>query len=108
MTGVLLVSFDDNLQLEGRSISGLPVLSSKTLLKKQRHLNAVELIVFNTNIGKGRRDEIEKLAESLDMKVIFIPNYQELISGSFTVTPTWRLDEEEMLGRPKTRLSLDF
>ncbi len=95
-----LVAFvDDNPELEGRIIAGLPVYRPKylfNLVEKQPIYSIIFAIPTLTTLRK--REIIEEL-ESLPVKFKTIPNFTDLISNHGSLPTLGDIDVKSLLGR---------
>lgn len=90
---------DDNPQLQGTIVHGVPVYDSKLLpLLVDKH-DLKQVLLAMPSASNARRREIIDQLEHLPVHVRSIPSLTELVSGSSSIDNLREIDIEELLGR---------
>ncbi|CAK0743443.1 FlaA1/EpsC-like NDP-sugar epimerase [Gammaproteobacteria bacterium] len=99
---------DDNPDLHGSRISGLPVRPVPRLkqIVNQYHVEAVLLAI--PSASQSRRRQILESLSDLSVRVLAIPGVPELASGEKQVDELRELDIEDILGRDPVQPDLNL
>jgi FlaA1/EpsC-like NDP-sugar epimerase len=95
----LLAFVDDNPELQGRIIHGIPIYKSRYLISLYEQKPFTTLIFAITNLSSLRRREIIEGLESLPIKFKTIPSLEELISNQASLSDIKSIDITTLLGR---------
>lgn len=106
----LLGYIDDNWQLQNKMIGGLPVYSEEVAFKNIAQNEKVDEIILAINsdkITKERKRQIINLCLSKQIKVSEVPETNQWINGSLSVTQIKEIQIEDLLGRDPIILNKD-
>lgn len=95
----LLAFVDDNPELQGRMIQGIPIYKPNYLPFLHQEKSFKTLIFAITNLSSLRRREIIESLESLPIKFKTIPSLEELISNQASLSDIKTIDITALLGR---------
>jgi FlaA1/EpsC-like NDP-sugar epimerase len=99
---------DDNLELAGRIIAGLPVFGPGEIGRMLKEKNPQEVLLAIPSASRARRAEIVKLLTPYPFSVRTIPGFMDLASGRVQVQDLREVDISDLLGRdpvqPNTEL----
>lgn len=108
---IKLVGFiDDNWQLQGKMIGGLPVYSEERAFGKVIEKEKIQEIIIAINqdkISKKRKKQIINLCLEKQIKVSTIPDTSSWINGSLSATQIKEVQIEDLLGRDPIVLNKD-
>jgi FlaA1/EpsC-like NDP-sugar epimerase len=96
---------DDNPKLHGRSMIGLPIVSSTDLPAAAERLAVRVLIVAIPSLTPGQRAELLQRLEPLQLDVRLIPSVSDMLGRSdLGLTDMRRVSPEDLLGRDAVQL----
>ncbi len=95
----ILTFFDDDNQLWGRTIEGVPIKSFSEIEKNRLKIDLV-LLAMPTLKNNRRKLIIEKL-ESLNISVLQIPSLEDILSSKAKIDDLKPINIEDLLGREK-------
>lgn len=99
---------DDNVSLQGSTINGLEVFSSRSLPDLVRNEGVAAVLLALPSQSRRRRQEILKSIEPLSLLVQTVPDYGDILSGNARVEDVRDVDAGDLLGRdpvpPNARL----
>ena len=108
---IKLVGFiDDNWQLQGKMIGGLPVYSEEKAFGKVIEKEKIQEIILAVNqdkISKKRKKQIINLCLEKQIKVSSVPDTSSWINGSLSATQIKEVQIEDLLGRDPIVLNKD-
>ena len=91
---------DDDQSLHGREVSGFRVLGNiSSLPKAHQRFGFTNMIIASPDLGHVDRRTILEAASAIDVEVLTIPAFDDLISGRLTVSQIRPVDVEDLLGR---------
>jgi FlaA1/EpsC-like NDP-sugar epimerase len=91
---------DDDQSLHGREVSGFRVLGNMSSLQKvYQRFGFTNMIIAAPDLGHADRRAILEAASTIDVEVLTIPAFDDLISGRLTVSQIRPVDVEDLLGR---------
>lgn len=95
----LIAFVDDNPELQGRLIAGVPVYRPKYLfnLIKQQPIDSIIFAI--PNLTTLRKREIFETLQSLPVKFQTIPTFKDLISNGASIPNLGNIDIKSLLGR---------
>jgi len=98
---------DDNKELHGLRINGLPVQGGLHILKDAvADLNIEHIIIAMPSAGKNRLSEIVNLAKSISNDVQILPMIEDIVTGHLTVNNIRNVSIEDLLGREPVKLDI--
>ena len=101
---------DDNWQLQGKMIGGLPVYSEEKAFDKIIEKERVKEVIIAINhhkISKKRKKQIINLCLEKQIKVSDVPDTSLWINGSLSATQIKEVQIEDLLGRDPIVLNKD-
>jgi FlaA1/EpsC-like NDP-sugar epimerase len=106
-----LIGFiDDNWQLQGKMIGGLPVYSEEkafeTIIEKES-IKEIIIAINQDKISKKRKKQIINLCLEKQIKVSDVPDTSSWINGSLSTTQIKEVQIEDLLGRDPIVLNKD-
>ena len=108
---IKIVGFiDDNWQLQGKMIGGLPVYSEEKAFEKIIKKEKIQEIIIAINqdkINKKRKKQIINLCLEKQVKVSNVPDTSSWINGSLSATQIKEVQIEDLLGRDPIVLNKD-
>ena len=99
-----VLMIDDNKALRGRTMMGLPVVGLPDLPAAVERLGIKIVIVAIPSLTPGRRAELLRQLEPLELDVRLLPGMANLISGSVGLSDVRRVSPEDLLGRDAVQL----
>ena len=97
---------DDNINLHGLSVTGLPVFSPEKLGHLVQKYDITQILVAAPSISEKRQAVIVKNLEQLQVSVQVLPSYVEMISGRRLVDSLRPVTPDQLLGRGKVDLDI--
>ena len=99
---------DDNLELNGKNLGGVPIHSLDHAKSKFKKLNINTLLLaIPSNIDKTRQRVFDLLPDH-PLKVKTIPSISSLISGRSTITDLKEIKVEDLLGRQPVQFNANL
>jgi FlaA1/EpsC-like NDP-sugar epimerase len=95
---------DDAVALQGRSVMGLPVISAGELPRAAAQREVRTVIVAIPTLSAGRRAELLRSLEPLNLEVRLLPGMSDLIRGEARVSDVREVRPEDLLGRDAVSL----
>jgi FlaA1/EpsC-like NDP-sugar epimerase len=102
-----MVFVDDSLALQGRSVMGLPVHSGLDLAELVRRYKLALVIVAIPSLSPGRRAELLRRLEALNVEVRLVPGMADLIRNELGLSDIREVRPEDLLGRDAIQLDGD-
>ena len=99
-----VLMIDDNKALRGRTMMGLPVIAPPDLPSAVERLGIKIVIVAIPSLTPGRRAELLRQLEPLELDVRLLPGMSNLVSGSVGLSDVRRVSPEDLLGRDAVQL----
>lgn len=100
---------DNDRKLQGKKISGIPVMDpgklSKDLLIRS---NVMTMIFAVKNIATSEKAEIYKFSVDLGLEVLEIPGAHSWFNGRFQLDQMKKIDLNDLLGRESIKLDLEL
>jgi FlaA1/EpsC-like NDP-sugar epimerase len=90
---------DDNLELSGRVMAGLPVYAPADLERLMKNTHATEVLLAIPSAPRCRHAEIINFLAPYPVKVRTIPGFMDLASGRVQVQDLREVDITDLLGR---------
>ncbi len=90
---------DDNLELAGRIIAGLPVYGPSEIARMLQEKNSQEVLLAIPSASRARRAEILRLLAPYPFSVRTVPGFMDLASGRVKVQDLREVDISDLLGR---------
>ncbi len=101
---MMLVGFvDDDALLEGQSLDGKKVYSSRDLPAVVKQLEATDILLALPKLNRRRRRKIVEKLNNLNVHVKTLPPIRELFEGSVSISDIRELQIEDLLGREPVR-----
>lgn len=104
----IVAYLDDNPQLVGRSIRGVPVYRSGEMESVVRERNVQAVLLALPSASRERRRQLAEAGVRLGVQVLTVPTLSEIQDGSARVDQIRPVSIDELLGRtpvaPKTEL----
>lgn len=91
--------FDDDAQLIGTQVNGLPVFSGFAASHHLSALNVSEVIVAMPSVTRQRRREIVAQLENAGVYVRLLPGLDQIVAGDITLGDVREVDILDLLGR---------
>lgn len=101
---------DDNIQMQGKRVGGVPVFSEEAVFEKQIEKLKIKEIVFAINKGNiaiDRKAEIIERCLQKKIKVSDVPESSEWINGKLSATQIKDIKIEDLLSRGSIQLDSD-
>jgi FlaA1/EpsC-like NDP-sugar epimerase len=95
---------DDAVSLQGRSLMGLPVVSVAELPREAARREVRTIILAIPTLSPGRRAELLRRLEPLNLDVRLLPGMSDLIRGEAKVSDVREVRPEDLLGRDAVSL----
>ncbi len=95
---------DDNANLHGLVVAGLPVLSPHKLREQMTKYRVKKTLLAMPSVRQDRRDELIERLHSQDIQVQVLPSYVDLISGKGLLSSLQPVSPDRLLGRDKVDL----
>lgn len=96
---------DDDVQMKGRMLSGVPVLGPVSELADHAQKHGVtQVILAMPSASPGRRRTVVEAATAAGLTVLTVPRLEDLISGRLSVSQIRRVELEDLLGRGRVKL----
>jgi len=100
---------DDNKQLQGKKINGLPVYNPTILSANILNRNKIKtLIIAVKDISPGKKSEIIRTAVSLDLEILETPSIDHWLNGQLQVRQLQKVKFEDLLGRDPIKLNMEL
>ncbi|HGG03856.1 MAG TPA: polysaccharide biosynthesis protein, partial [Aliiroseovarius sp.] len=97
---------DDNPQLKGLMIAGLPVFASGKLEKCVSSYQIKRVLIAMPSVSQSRRDQLVKNLSHLPVEVRILPSYIDMIENKGLLTTFRTVSPDELLGRNKVDLDI--
>ena len=96
-----IVYLDDDKDLIGREVKGVPVLdpAATNLVERLEYLGVTALFLAMPSVQKSVKRRILKCLEGLPFYVFTVPGLEEIVSGAATVSQIREVSIEDILGR---------
>src|SRR5690606_28795870 len=98
-TRKVVAFLDDNKELQGRTIGGLPVHGPERLRELATRLSLKEVLLAMPSASRSRRRAIIDQLAPYPFAVRTIPGFQDLASGKVKVNDLHEVDIDDLLGR---------
>ncbi len=100
---------DSDKKLQGKKISGIPVMDPMKLSKDFLQKTDVNTMIFAIkNIIVSEKTEIYKFAVDLGLEVLEIPGAHSWFNGRFQLDQLKKIDLNDLLGREPIKLDLEL
>ena len=90
---------DDDRNLHGLTISGLPVYSPRAIPKLAEAGSVEVVLLAMPNLSNSRRREIFSLLEGMELEVKTVPGFSDIINGKAQISELRHVTPEDLLGR---------
>ncbi len=97
---------DDNPQLKGLLIAGLPVFAPGKLESCVSSYKIKHVLVAMPSVSQSRRDQLVKNLSHLPVEVRILPSYIDMIENDNLLTTFRTVSPDELLGRNKVDLDI--
>ena len=97
---------DDNPNLHGLKVAGLPVHGPGKLSKLIKARDIKQILLAAPSMAKDRRDELVDELNVHDVEVRVLPSYVDLMSGKGLVQSLHTVAPDQLLGRDKVDLDI--
>jgi FlaA1/EpsC-like NDP-sugar epimerase len=91
--------FDDDSNLQGSTVNGIPVYPNIDVHNLIRRLGITEILLAIPSASQNRRNEIIGSLNGLGVRVRTLPGVLDMVSGRVRVTDLHDLDMNDLLGR---------
>jgi FlaA1/EpsC-like NDP-sugar epimerase len=95
---------DDNVELQGRSVMGLPIHSALDLPELVSRHELERIIVALPTLSAGQRAQLLRRLEPLQVEVRLIPSMTDLIRNDLQLSDLREVHPEDLLGRDAVEL----
>ena len=99
-----MLFIDDAISVQGRSVMGLPVHASNDLPALVERYQLKMLIVAIPSLTPGRRADLLRRLQSLNVAVRLVPGVADLVRNDLTVSDVREVRPEDLLGRDAVHL----
>ena len=90
---------DDNSNLHGQTLNGLPIFASEQLPDICTSSNVSHILLAMPNISRGRRNEIISQIKGSNISLRDLPSVSDLAKGRISISDLRDLDINDLLGR---------
>lgn len=90
---------DDDKQISGRVLNGLPVYSASGLPRRIKQHKICSVLMAMPSISRSRRNEIVAELQQSQVSVRTLPSISDLAQGKVSVSDLRELDIDDLLGR---------
>lgn len=90
---------DDNANLQGQNITGVPIVSLDAAKVRIRELGINTLLLATPSNPESARQRVFEFLSDQPLKIKSIPNINSLISGQLQITELQEIKIEDLLGR---------
>jgi len=90
---------DDNANLQGQNITGVPIVSLDAAKVRIRELGVNTLLLATPSNPESARQRVFEFLSDQPLKIKSIPNINSLISGQLQITELQEIKIEDLLGR---------
>jgi len=95
----------DKKKLHGLFLQGVPIFGSISQLEEYSHAYGIsDVIVAMPAKAAAKKKHAIELADSLDLNVMTLPAFDDIINGSVNVKQIRRVEVEDLLGRDEVKL----
>ncbi|MCK4749281.1 MAG: polysaccharide biosynthesis protein, partial [Bacteroidales bacterium] len=103
-----IVAFlDNNRKLQGKKLSGIPVISPTKLKKEFLFKNNIETMIFAIkDIPPSEKSDIYKFAVEMGLEVLEVPAVNNWLNGQFQLNQLRKIRIKDLLGRDPIQLNL--
>ena len=107
LTDYIVAFLDDNKSKTGKSVDGMPILSSQNALSKEfiEKQNVGRMVIAIKDISSERVKELSNIALEVGIAVQRVPPISSWVSGELTAKQIRTISLEELLGRDPILLS---
>lgn len=91
--------FDDNKDLQGRNVVGIPVYDPKLAFKVMNAQDCHHLLIAMPSINRARRKEIVQMFEGKEIALKILPGMGDLVDGRVRIEDIRDVGVEDLLGR---------
>jgi len=95
---------DDNSNLQGLMVAGLPVYEPKNIARTIRRTNAKRVLIAMPSVDRHRRGQIIESLKDFDVEVQVLPSYVELMNGESGVDELRPVLPDQLLDRDMVEL----
>jgi FlaA1/EpsC-like NDP-sugar epimerase len=94
-----IAMIDDNLKLQGARVGGFRVFGPDALLDLRRKHGVNLVLLAMPSATRRRRSEVIEVLDSMDFKVLTVPDIREIASGRSRLEEVRDIDVHDLLGR---------
>lgn len=91
--------FDDDHELQGRTINGLPVFNPMLAESIIKAMSIRTVLVAMPSANRPRRNEIVRLFQNYPVSIKTLPGIEEIADGQVSVSDIKQVEIEDLLGR---------
>ncbi len=102
----VMAFFDEDTQLQGQVVSGLPVLPPEKMPTFVSSRKIKRLVLAVPSMKRSKRISLQKQLLELNCEVQSVPSLEELLLGKNTIDTLKTVSPDELLGRDKVDLNL--
>ena len=100
---------DDNPQLQGKKINGLPVFNPKILSANYLTKNKIQTIIIAINkLSPSRKSEIIRTAMNFDLEILETPAVENWLNGQLQMRQIKKVQLQDLLNRDTIQLNMDL
>ena len=107
--GFIVAGFlDNNKQLQGKNINGLPVYSPKVLSKNFLHKHEIDtLIIAIKDVSPKNKSEIIRTAMDFGLEILETPAVERWLNGQLQIKQLQKVELQDLLGRDPIQLNMN-
>lgn len=98
--------FDEDPQLQGQKIAGLPVISPDKIETYVKRNKITRLILATPSLEHTKRIKLRRSLAALNCELQSVPSFEELLLGKGTIDTLKPVSPDDLLGRDKVDLNL--
>jgi FlaA1/EpsC-like NDP-sugar epimerase len=100
---------DDNTQLQGKKINGLPVYNPKILSVNYLTKNRIKTLIIAINkLSPSRKSEIIRTALNYDLEILETPAVEKWLNGQLQMRQIKKVQLQDLLNRDTIQLNMDL
>ena len=100
---------DDNTQLQGKKINGLPVFNPKILSVNYLTKNKIQTLIIAINkLAPSRKSEIIRTAMNFDLEILETPAVENWLNGQLQIRQIKKVQLQDLLNRDTIQLNMDL
>ena len=100
---------DDNRQLQGKKINGLPVFGQGILSINYLTKNKIQTLIIAINkLSPSRKSEIIRTAMNFDLEILETPAVEKWLNGQLQIRQLKKVQLQDLLNRDTIQLNMDL